>query len=747
MSIFLYLVFIGIIYIVYVFDIFDPDKTMSQLLPDDSTQHKYRAFLDNSHSVQLVSSNTFEESILHAKQLAIKDKKGKILKIEEMSFGHSRNTIVFNLSKALGLSNKELCNIGVFFKKKKICSVSPRGILFENLYSDDMGMRIHEDKVSFRCFAPTAKSVSILLYQNSMDEEFVEHPMEEKKTGLWSTDFGIDCMNQFYKYRVYGSDFLKTKYRDVMDPYSYFHQHRYSKSMIVHEDTKVVDGPKFPRDKAVIYEVHIRDFSISDTSGMVNKGKYLAFTEKDTVLPKSDNIKTGLAHLKELGVNVIHLLPVQNFDQDDNSEQYDWGYMPVHYFCLHGSYASSPLDLSRITEFKALVSTLHKEGFKVVIDVVFNHTAEDLNNPTNFQGLAPGYYYRRTDFGDYFNGSGCGNEFKTEAPMARSFILDNLKFWLEEYNLDGFRFDLMGLMDYETFLSIERELQKIKSDILLYGEPWVAGDCGIEVTGKGAQRHLEFAVFNDHFRDSLRGENNAESRGFVQGSGDFKKIWDGIRGGIDDFTHHPTESINYVACHDNYTLSDKLKLSLQSNDQLDEEDYLRCEKLNALMVFTSQGVPFIQAGQEFRRSKDFDHNSYQSSDAINAINWQYKADNIDLFRFYRDLITLRNQHKVLRLTKREQVEEAYEYIQGNEDQHHLFTYKLTNHNLIDSFESLIFILNPNLVEANLTWSDTSYRQIINSHGVILTTKDALEVPENISLKAFDFIVLARFNQN
>ncbi|MCO4781695.1 MAG: type I pullulanase [Candidatus Cloacimonetes bacterium] len=746
MNILFYLVFLAIIYIVYVLDIFDPEKRMSSTQIEASTHNEFRAFLDNSHCIQVVSNEAIPEVYLETKKFTLKDSLGKKIKIESQVYGDNQHIVILHTTKALKLSNKDLCQITIYIGKTKLCNLSPRGILFENLYSEKMGMHILEDKVTFRCFAPTAKKVSILLYNNSRDSEFQEHAMQEKKTGLWTLEFSLDCINQFYKYRVYGSDFLDTKYRDVMDPYSYFHQHRFSKSMIVKDSTQVSDGPSFPRSKAIIYEVHIRDFSISDDSGMTNKGKYLAFNEKDTHLPKDSNIKTGLAHLKELGVNVIHLLPVQNFDQDDNSDQYDWGYMPVHYFCLHGSYATSPLDLSRITEFKTLVSTLHDEGFKVVIDVVFNHTAEDLNNPISFQGLAPGYYYRRTGLGDYFNGSGCGNEFKTEAPMARSFILDNLRFWMTEYKIDGFRFDLMGLMDYETFLSVERELQKINSDVLLYGEPWVAGDCGIEVTGKGAQRQLEFAVFNDHFRDSLRGENNGESRGFVQGSGDYKKIWDGIRGAIDDFTHHPTESINYVACHDNYTLSDKLTLSLQAYENLSDDDYIRCEKLNALLVFTSQGIPFIQSGQEFRRSKQCDHNSYQSSDSINQINWQDKADNLDLFQFYKDLITLRRQHKILRLTQREQVQQAYEYIQIEPNHHNLFSFKLSNPNLIDSFESLIFVINPKPTEASFNWSDTAYKQIISSNGVILKTKDALEVSGEIILNPFDFMVFGRFNQ-
>ncbi|PCJ19583.1 MAG: type I pullulanase [Candidatus Cloacimonadota bacterium] len=742
MNLILYLTFIVLFYIVFILDIFNSRKKMTYPKLEKQDSNDINAFLDGTHSVQIVSKQEIDLSYIEKQLFSLIDHKGKKIEIAEQIFGKNQHFVQLNLAKSLDLSNKHLYEFSLKIKKKTLCKLTPRGILFDNLYSDKMGMNILETNISFTCFAPTAQKVSLLLYKTSENEDFKEIPMTEIKMGLWSTNLSHDSINLFYKYRVYGSDFLNTKYRDVMDPYSYYHQHRFSRSQIIKENTEVIDGPVFPREKSIIYEVHIRDFSISDNSGMINKGKFLAFTEKETSL---NNQKTGIAHLKELGVNVIHLLPVQNFDQDDDTEQYDWGYMPLHFYCLHGSYSSNPLNLSRITEFKKLVSSLHKQGFKVVIDIVFNHTAEDLNNPTSFQGLAPGYYYRKTFSGDYFNGSGCGNEFKTEAPMARKFILDYLKFWMSEYKIDGFRFDLMGLMDYETFLSIERELQTIKSDVLLYGEPWVAGDCGIEVTGKGAQKQLQFSVFNDHFRDALRGQNSPDSCGFTQGSGDFQKIWNGIRGGIDDFTHNPAESINYVACHDNYTLSDKLKLSLKQYEYLTQKDLIRCEKLNALLIMTSQGIPFIQAGQEFARSKNFDHNSYQSSDLINQIDWSKKEKNIELFQFYKNLITLRGQHKLLRLSNREQVQEAYTYIESDKISKQLFVFKLKNFNLIDSFESLIFILNPNTQSSQVDWTNNDYKVIIDSKHFHLKTKDAVTPDVTFHLKPFDFIVLAKFN--
>ena len=278
-----------------------------------------------------------------------------------------------------------------------------------------------------------------------------------------------------------------------------------------------------------------------------------------------------------------------------------------------------------------------------------------------------------------------------------------------------------------------------------YGEPCAAASAGIQITGKGAQKELNFSVFNDHYRDAIRGNNSSESLGFSQGSGDFYKIWSGLRGAIDDFTHHPGESVNYVACHDNYTLSDKLRLSLKQYKNLSEDDYLRSEKLNALLIFCSQGIPFIHAGQEFARSKNFDHNSYQSSDIINQIDWSQKEKNLELFKFYKGLIQFRKQHKLLRLKTKEQVEKTYHLLKGEEIDTELLVFELKNNNLLDSFESLLFVLNPNFKNKTFKWSDSSYKVVIDEKSVYNKVSEAYKVSEETSLKAFSFIVLAKFN--
>jgi pullulanase len=302
-----------------------------------------------------------------------------------------------------------------------------------------------------------------------------------------------------------------------------------------------------------------------------------------------------------------------------------------------------------------MIDALHRRGIRVTLDVVFNHTFEavDKGRVYSFEGLVPGYYYRLKSDGSYWNGSGVGNEFRSEAPMAR----------VTEYKVDGFRFDLMGLIDQETLRLIVRELRAMDPNILIYGEPWAGGSTPIEISDKGKQRGRGWAVFNDHFRDALKGNVfNARATGFVQSGANVSAVKMGIRGAIDDFTDAPLETINYIECHDNHTLWDRLVISTVDDANVTDADRRAMDKLAAAALFTAQGIPFMQAGQEFLRTKGGDHNSYNKPDAVNMVRWREKAKHHDVYEYYRGLIALRLIHPLFRLRTAEEVRGAVRFL-------------------------------------------------------------------------------------
>jgi pullulanase len=314
----------------------------------------------------------------------------------------------------------------------------------------------------------------------------------------------------------------------------------------------------------------------------------------------------------------------------------------------------------------------------------------------SFEGLVPGYYYRRKPDGSYWNGSGVGNEFRSEAPMARRFIIDSVKYWVTEYQIDGFRFDLMGLIDLATMTQLTEELRAIDKNLLIYGEPWSAGDTPIQITNKGKQRQRGFAVFNDNFRDALKGGVfKPRERGFVQAGINIEQVKQGIKGSIDDFTASPLETINYVECHDNHTFWDRLIASTFDDSAITDADRRAMNKLGAAIIFTAQGIPFFQSGQELLRSKGGDENSYNKSDAVNMIRWQQKVTNYDLFLYYRGLIALRNAHPLLRLETGSAVNEAVHFLDQNSIPAHTIAYTIKDVTGKDSWQNALLLFNAN----------------------------------------------------
>lgn len=531
--------------------------------------------------------------------------------------------------------------------------------------TEPLGAIYAPDKTIFRVWAPTASKVRLNIYDCPSGERPRLLTMSRHRDGTWSAMLLGDWRGIYYTYTASGHDTRFDPSRELIDPYARAVTCHNGRAIVVHDETPVANRPTFPISEAIIYEMSIRDFTIDPDSGIQRRGKYLALTEANTHLTGRADIATGLDHLVEMGVNVVQLLPIGEFHNDESNDRYGWGYDIVHHNSPDGWYATERYDARRVSEVKRMIDALHRRGVRVTLDVIFNHTFEAIakHRVYSFEGLVPGYYYRLRRDGSYWNGSGTGNEFRTEAPMARRYIIDSLRYWVTEYKVDGFRFDLLGLIDLETIKEAVRELRAIDPNLLIYGEPWTGDSTPIEITGKGAQRSSGWAVFNDHYRDALKGNVfDARATGFIQSGFNVEEVKKGIQGAIDDFADSPLETINYVECHDNHTLWDRLLISTAENASITAVDRRAMDKLAAAIIFTSQGIPFIQCGQEFLRSKGGDHNSYDKPDAVNMIRWREKAEHHDVVEYYRGLIELRRAHPVFRLETADEVRRAVKFL-------------------------------------------------------------------------------------
>lgn len=467
----------------------------------------------------------------------------------------------------------------------------------------------------------------------------------------------------------------------------------------------------------VIYEMHWRDFSIDASSGLKNKGKFLALTE-----PKA------IEHLKSLGVNAVHILPSFDYASVDETKldtpQYNWGYDPKNYNVPEGSYSTDPYNpVTRIKEFKQMVQALHKAGIRVILDVVYNHTFNI--DHSNFQLTYPDMYYRKTADGKYSDGSGCGNETASEKPLMREFMLESVKYWIDEYHIDGFRFDLMGVHDIETMQQIRAEVNKIDPSIYIYGEGWSAGSCAYPVDKlamkANAQQLNGIAAFSDDMRDALRGPFSDDHKGALLAGipGEEESLKFGIVGGIahpqvdmtkvnydkKPWTNNPTEQISYVSCHDDMCLVDRLKASIPSltDKNIPEKErtaeLIRIDQLAQTAVFTSQGVPFILSGEEMLRDKKGVHNSYNSPDSINHLDWNNLQRYPQLFAYYKNLIQLRKNHPAFRLATGDKVRQHLAFLPAvnskDVKQDCLVGFLLKDLQGIDAWKTIVVIYNFN----------------------------------------------------
>ncbi len=586
---------------------------------------------------------------------------------------------------------------------------------FETYDGDDLELVVDAKGTHFALWSPEAQEAKVIIYPTDRNSTPVDTMvMTRGEKGVWRASVPDKLYGRFYTFSIKHNGKWLAETPGVWAKALGTNGER---AAII--DFKTTDPEGWNVDKgpsiknindAVLYEMHHRDFSVHPSSGIVNKGKFLALTEHGTVSPAGD--KTGIDHLKELGVTHVHILPSYDFNSVDEtqlpSNRYNWGYDPVNYNTPEGSYSTNPADpQARIREMKKMVKSLHDAGIGVVMDVVYNHTA--LNDDSNFSLTAPGYYYRHRADGSYSDASGCGNETASEREQMRNFIVNSVKYWAKEYHIDGFRFDLMAIHDTTTMNDVVKALKEVNPDIFDYAEAWTAGDSPLPVGQRALKDNVAampgVAVFSDDIRDAVKGHySDATDRGFATGKpGNEETVKIGIVGAtahpqVDyskgnnskkPYALAPTQVINYVSCHDDLMLTDKLAKSMPDADTAGRQ---RADKLAQTIIFTSQGTPFIFAGEEIFRDKKGVHNSYKSPDSINAIDWTLKSENGDIYNYYRELIALRKGHPAFRMTTADDVARhlVFDDVKGEPN---LISYSLKDYANGDSWKEIKVVFN------------------------------------------------------
>jgi pullulanase len=595
----------------------------------------------------------------------------------------------------------------------------------------DLGLTYTPASATFKVWSPIAKSVTLRFYSKGVFTEggtdFIEKIDMDSINGVWHATVQGDRKGQFYTYQV--TTLEGKTLVEVPDIYAKAVGANGKRAQVV--DLKTTNPKDWVSDKspilnqktdAILYELHVRDASIAANSGIKNKGKFLGLTEKGTKFKDGKlKVSTGLDHIVELGVTHVHLLPSYDFftvDEVQNAtdktyKKYNWGYDPMNYNVPEGSYSTDPFDGSvRIREFKQLVQTMHKSGLRVVMDVVYNHTM--FGEESSFHQLVPFYYHRTTPEGKFSNASGCGNETASERPMMRKFMLESMKYWAEEYHIDGFRLDLMGIHDIETMNLISSELHKIKPDIVLYGEGWTSGDSPLPENQRSLKKYTprleKIAAFSDDMRDGLKGSVfDAPDKGFASGK---KGMEETIKFGIVAATKHPQinyskvnyskepwanepfQCINYAECHDNHTLWDRL---LNSNPKDTEGDRIKMHQLAQTIVLTSQGIPFLHAGTEFLRTKKGVENSFDKPDDINELDWSRKLRYNSVFTYFKNLVALRRKHPAFRMGSTDLIAKNLQFLPQNTQNTEggIVAYTLNGKAVGDKWKNIVVIFNAN----------------------------------------------------
>ena len=644
-------------------------------------------------------------------------------------------------------------------------------------YDGDLGAIYSKDKCKFILWAPTAENVQLALYGDNgydFDCEAKEvYTMSKGINGTWIVEINGDFNGQFYNYLIN----INGKISEVVDPYAKAVGVNGNRGMVIDLNTTNPEGwekdtkPELKSaTDSIIYEAHVRDLSIDETSGISNeyKGKFKALTIWDSCIPGT-TVKTVVNHKKDMGFTHIHLLPAFDFGSIDENKleqpQFNWGYDPKNYNVPEGSYSTNPyLGDVRIKEFKEMVKALHEAGIRVVMDVVYNHT---YNLDSCLNNAVPGYYYRQDENGEYSDASACGNETASERYMFRRYMVDSVVYWAKEYHIDGFRFDLMGIHDIETMKLIREELNKIDSSIIMYGEGWTGGPSPLKEELAALKKNtykfdkLQIAAFSDDCRDGVKGHVfYDEETGFVNGKDGLEET---IKFAIVASTHHkdidkenivysnefwanePYQTINYASAHDNYTLWDKLQISTPN---CTEEELIAMNKLIAGIILTSQGISFVHAGEEMARTKEDEEgklveNSFESSDKVNKIYWDRKVKYKDLFEYYKGLISLRKEYKAFRMNTNEEIKENIHFLKKgvNFSENNLVAYIIDAKNIDIKCEKIAVIINANNKDVDVELEESNWHVMVDEktagNEIIETIKDS---KVNVSRKSIKVLI-------
>jgi len=623
----------------------------------------------------------------------------------------------------------------------------------------DLGVSWSNTETKLNIWAPSASAVSFQLYRNGQGgTPLKSFSLKKQPKGNWTHTLPGDWEGYYYTFKVkVNNNWLN----EVPDPSAKAVGVNGLRGMIVNmksTNPSNWDFDKYPLLKnqtdAVIYELHVRDASIQTNSGILNKGKFLGLTEVGTKSPAG--LPSGLDYLKELGITHVHLLPSFDFkslDEAKTSPQYNWGYDPKNYNVPEGSYATNPFDGKvRINEFKKLVQTFHNNQIGVILDVVYNHTGDTENSI--FNQIVPNYYYRQNFDGSFSNASGCGNEMASERPMFRKFIIESLLHWVNEYHIDGFRFDLMGIHDLKTMESIRDTLKKVKPDILLYGEGWTAGGSPLPENERAVKANIHqlpgIAAFSDEVRDGIKGHVFTPSdKGFVSGKYDLaESVRFGVVGGVfhpqinyqkvnyakSPWAMEPNQTIIYASCHDNHTLWDRLEIA---NPNVSVQDRISMQKLALGIVLTSQGISFLHAGSEFLRTKNGVENSFESSDVVNQLDWERRDENVNVTNYIRNLIQLRKTHPAFRLGNASDIRQHLTF--SDEQLDGLIIYKIENAPN-EPWKYIYVILNGSDKDQNINIPFADWKLVVDENHVFLNPENGFK-GRNAKVKPFSMLIL------
>lgn len=629
---------------------------------------------------------------------------------------------------------------------------------FERKYTytgNDLGVVWTKEATSFRVWAPVAEKVILNLYQagDSERNDLLEQlPMEKDKKGTWVVKKPGDLNGVYYTYTVWNDGIAS----EATDPYAKAVGVNGVRSMVIDMSATNPKGWETDEDPngknnitdAIIYEFHIRDLSVAENSGIQNKGKFLGLTETGTKNPTGQT--TGLDYIKELGITHLHLLPVSDYGSVDEKHlerpQYNWGYDPVNYNVPEGSYSSNPFHGEvRVKEMKQMIQTLHQNGISVVLDVVYNHVLDA--EQFCFNKIVPGYFCRKNKKGEYSNGSGCGNDVASERTMVKKYIVDSVCHWADEYHIDGFRFDLVGLIDTETINELVEKVHKKHPNVIFYGEGWtmptgVTKKGYLMATQLNSQETPEFTYFSDTLRDGLKGSVfYAGAKGYVTGAENVTHVIEDCLLGRPGWCLNPSQTINYASCHDNHTLIDKIALSIP---EADREEWIRSNNLAAAIYMFSQGIPFIHAGEEILRSKVnekgyYVENSYNSPDSVNNIDWgvlneeEYRKN----LAYYKGLIQIRKKYTSLRYMTAIEVNQHVQIVKPQEK--NVIVVEICDE---EKQEELVLIFNSNREESTLVVSEAKWKVLVKGEQADV---NGLEIIRggHISIAAISAMVLVK----